>query len=119
METIVLRTPNAPGVDPACAARCPGSGYVYGMGFTIGGTGPMGYVQVTVGAPWIMVWAGDPYCDYFDASGPGQTMTGCLTGLVKGGDYFYVLTKDPNAVARNIEVSFSGTPFTCPADGGV
>jgi len=115
---MVVRTPDAPGTDPACTAACAASGYAYGLGFTFPGIGPVGAVLITVGPPWEIVIGGDPYCDYYDA-GQGSVTQGCVSADWQGGDSFFIMTKDPNAAARNITISFTSTLQVCPPDGGV
>lgn len=117
-QSFVIRTPDAPGQDQRCTSGCPGSGFAYGVGIKVPGTGPAGAITITVGAPWEIVYGGDPYCDYYDA-GQGAVFSGCISGYTQGGDTYYVMTKDPSAPARNITITISAQPVTCPPDGGV
>jgi hypothetical protein len=107
-EYYVVRTPNAPGADPACAQNCSSGSYAYGLGFQLNTNQPNG-VSVTVGSPWVIVQSSTPYCPEADAA----AQTGCV--YIDVYKPVYVLTTDPNAPARNI--TFYASP-TCPADAG-
>jgi hypothetical protein len=111
----VIRTPNAPGVDPACASRCPSGGYVFGVGLDFANGGP--WITIGVGAPWeIVSGSRSPFC----ADSTSQvTTTGCLSFATATNPNVYIMTKDPNAPARNITVLHTSTMQVCPPDGGI
>ena len=116
----IVRTPDRPGVDPACAAACPMGGYVYGLGLEYPGSEMP--IMVTVGPPWELFigFNNTLYCPFFDAGKGGSTpvKTSCLSETFVNDEIIFVMTKDPNAPARDISITF-GQSTTCPADGGV
>jgi hypothetical protein len=104
----IVRTPEAPGVDPHCATQCPGSGYVYGLGFNVDGTNPNSLI-VRVGEPWeIIEYSRTPFCN----DSHGYVKTGCAI-LPDPIGMIFIMTKDPNAPARDISFDLAGTQ-TCP-----
>jgi len=116
-QAFVIRTPDAPGTDPSCVSACPADGYVYGLGLdsTAGGNY---WLQVAVGSPWeIITNSGAPYC----TDSTSKVSTNCVSFATAQvvSPTFYVMTKDPNAPARNIIITSSSTQIPCPADGGI
>ncbi len=115
----VIRTPDAPGTDPSCASACPSGGaYAYGLGFAYADMGAGGTFLVTVAPPWEIVTETVPYCSEYDG-GSAYVTTNCQWGNLYGTTVFYVMTKDPNAPARNITITLSSGSQSCPADGGI
>lgn len=103
-----VRTPNAPGVDPNCAQECPSGGWVYGLGFQVNPI-PDAYT-VKVGPPWEIFVASTmaPFCPM-----PNFAPVSCMTIPSYSSGAIFVMTKDPNAPARNIEFDFANR-LTCP-----
>ncbi len=88
----VLRTPDKPGVDPACPTSCSSGSFAYGMHLRISTLGST--FKITVGAPWaVFDVGGDPFC-------PATTHGQCFTATSSYG--FLVGTTDPNAPTRNV-----------------
>lgn len=120
-QSFVIRTPEAPGTDPNCALDCPGSGYAYGIGIELPGTGVQGGgFQLTVEPPWMIVGFGKPYCDYQvvdDAEAPGAVASHCWWADTVGGYQLFVVTTDPNAPARNIRITSYLSATECPEGG--
>ena len=113
--SFVVRTPERPGTDPACTAACPSDGYVYGLRFDIGLSAT--WLLVEVGPPWEIVWGSStPFCT--DSTSLVST-TGCAAVAKAGSPTVYVMTKDPNAPARNITFIAAFTQPSCPTDGGM
>ncbi len=108
-----IRTPDAPGIDPNCTAQCPSWGFVYGLGFQIPQvTSPNDTfyrVVVRVGPPWQLGSFAQPYCPRVSAN----VHDGCID-LVGGGQSIFVMTKDPNAPARNISLDYGPSAKGCP-----
>ncbi len=124
----VIRTPSGPGTDAACASQCPGSGYVYGLGFVIPDgppyRDPPTAFQVSVDPPWVIItdspsvssghFPTRPYCDVPDA----DVESNCVSFVPGASGSIYVMTKDPAAPARNISFQASpagATPAGCPS----
>jgi hypothetical protein len=96
-----LRTPEAPGIDPNCVTQCPSGGYVYGFGLNTNMPYGFGAYTVKVGAPWEIIQASQvPYCTDAHSFPPRQ----CVWDDNASPDQFYIMTKDPNAPARNIVI---------------
>jgi hypothetical protein len=113
-QACVVRTPNAPGTDPSCASLCPADGYVYGLGFSTSQSS--NWLMVTVGSPWeVVAGSQTPYC----TDSTSKVTTNCASFATAVTSAFYVMTKDPNAPARNITVTPSLTQTPCPPDGGI
>jgi len=103
----VMRTPDKPGTDPACAAStcAPTSALAYGMFIrTVFLAG--NYFKATVAPPWQFYQhtGGDYYCP---AAEWGQCIVAAGTDVLVG-------TRDPSAVPRN--VVFEPVPYgtKCP-----
>ncbi len=112
--SFVIRTPGQPGSDPACATACAADGFVYGFGFTLDPSIPTPF-DITVGAPWeIVLHSQAPYCT--DSNSTLGT-NGCAFSGALYPQTVYVMTKDPNAPARNITFTVVNQPM-CPPDGG-
>jgi hypothetical protein len=95
-----FRTPEAPGALSACTTQCPGSGYVYGLGFQIDTAYP-GAFTVKVGPPWeVIKYSKLPYCT--DAT--SFVVKTCAYLAYPPSGYVFIMTKDPNAPARNVLV---------------
>jgi hypothetical protein len=103
-----IRTPEAPGVDPNCDPLCPGKGYVYGVGFLVSNQNPFpNGTIVKVSPPWVIVYGSSNTsfsCDY--------TVTNCAEFLTGNTGPVYIMTKDPNAPARN--ATFEYLTGKCP-----
>ena len=80
--------------------------------------GAGGTFLVTVASPWEIVTETVPFCSQYDGGGAYVT-TNCQWGYILGTTVFYVMTKDPNAPARNITITLSSGSQACPADGGI
>jgi len=104
----VVRTPEAPGVDPNCATQCPGQGFVYGMGFKVDPSSSGSFVMKV-----------DPRGSWFTAPplpfarGPTTLPGQCIWIANTDTRPVYVLTTDPNAPARNIHLELSNDPHVC------
>jgi hypothetical protein len=106
----IVRTPGSPGVAAKCTSLCPSGGYVYGLGFDFTSLGS--FVKVQVGTPWeIVAHSQTPYCADANAI---VTTTGCAVIGIAVDPFVYVMTKDPNAPARNITFQASSTQPACP-----
>jgi hypothetical protein len=102
-----VRTPNAPGVDPTCAAECPSESWVYGLGFQLTQI-PYAWT-VKVDPPWmIFVAQVGPYC-----ANMAFTPRNCITLQPGTSGTLFVMTTDPNAPARNILFD-SANQASCP-----
>jgi hypothetical protein len=105
-----VRTPNAPGVDPNCQSQCPKDGWVYGIGLQIDTTYKDPFV-VKVGAPWEIIHASEtPYCTDTHNYPPSPC---AYVDPVGNANPIYIMTKDPNAPARNISFIIA-TATSCP-----
>jgi hypothetical protein len=112
VDSFIVRTPDHPGSNATCATRCPGSGFAYGVGVTLDPT-HVTPVQVTVGPPWEIVgYSTTPYCP--DSNSTVAT-TGCLFLNALAGGSIYIMTKDPNAPARNVTFTLAN-PQQCPTN---
>ncbi|HLK39864.1 MAG TPA: hypothetical protein VKU41_24075 [Polyangiaceae bacterium] len=90
-----VRTPPAPGVDPACSAACASGGFVYGVGVQVSGGG----FVVKAPPPWqIIANSQTPFCP--DAH---STTSSCAYFPTNATGTLYLVTHDPNAPARNIQ----------------
>jgi len=88
----ILRTPEKPGVDPACPTSCSAGGLAYGMHLRVSTLGTT--FKLSVGVPWaIYDIGGDPFCP---ATNHGQ----CFTAT--SSYEFLVGTTDANAPVRNV-----------------
>lgn len=106
----LVRTPETPGSDPKCAARCPGGSVVYGMGFDAS-TQQTGWI-IRVGAPWkVIVGSQTPFCADAHAQ-PPATCRG-VPPSYSGAVYF--VTDDPNAPARNVTIEEANGANACPS----
>lgn len=104
-DLTAIRTPNAPGIDSACAKNCPANPWAYGISATYYGIG-VGYT-VKVSPPWYLVsGTTTPFCP--DATSPP---TNCLWFDGTTNPIVYIVTTDPNAPARNV-ISENGP--SCP-----
>jgi hypothetical protein len=97
----VDRTPNAPGIDPRCAADCPTDPWAYGLSVTFLGGGGLPPYTVKVSPPWyLLTGTSTPFCP--TSSSP--PVTNCLAFDATQNEQVYVVTCDPSAPARNITV---------------
>jgi hypothetical protein len=99
LDTDLFRTPNAPGTDPQCLTAC-SQGYVYGFGFRVG----LGFsIIVRVGDPWVIIAHSlQPYCT--DSNSLVLSHCARIDLSPTHAEYVFVMTKDPNAPARNITI---------------
>lgn len=102
-DVYVIRTPAKPGTegdkwrDPACPLE-----KWYAGRIEFGGGGEKNDLRVRVAPPWFLV---DSVC-----SGP-KAGTACIVS----GTYLYVVTTDPNAPSRNVEIEVVPTgTASCP-----
>jgi hypothetical protein len=94
-----IRTPEGPGIDPNCAAQCPAGGYVYGIGVKTNTAYTGSSFIVKVGAPWEIIQGSQvPYCSDTNSLPPRQ----CAWFANLSPTPIYIMTKDPNAPARDI-----------------
>jgi hypothetical protein len=107
----VLRTPDEPGVDPNCEAQCPGQGFAYGLGFKVDAS-RSGALQLKVAPPWFIIVATEtPYCADQHAAPPQQ----CIWISSTDPRPIYIMTKDPQAPARNVYADAQPDPnMACP-----
>lgn len=113
-SVLVVRTPEAPGVDPRCTSLCPSDGYVYGVGLSLS-VEP--WVLVEVAPPWEIITSSQtPYCA--DSLAKVSTVA-CAAVATHVNGNVYVMTRDPAAPARNITLTGYSTQPSCPADGGI
>lgn len=95
----IFRTPDKPGVDPACATDCkPATTVAYGLLFTV----QLPYIKngyrVIVSSPWRIRHPGgvSPFCADLAPT------IGCAYGDSYG--EYLIETTDPNAPARNVTI---------------
>jgi hypothetical protein len=107
-----FRTPDRPGVDPNCDTQCPGGQYVYGLGFQDNKNFGVA-VSIKVDPPWEIIRGKQkPFCEL--AGDPPPTQCAIIPWpLLFGDDHIYVVTKDPNAPARNVLVDYASIQV-CP-----
>jgi hypothetical protein len=102
----VIRTPSTPGTDPVCAANCPSVGWAYAFGVTVNPQSPAQNYKISVAAPWQLLVESTTNC--LDAS--FYQPISCLNFYSSASQTFYVLTKDPNAPARNLTIQQGACP---------
>ena len=103
-----LRTPPAPGVDPACAAACPSGGFVWGVGVQV----LTGDFIVKTPPHWqVIANSQTPFCP--DSH---STTSSCAYFPHNAMGILYLVTDDPNSPARNIEFR-AASSNTCPPEG--
>lgn len=109
----VIRTPSKPGVDPKCAAACPGSGVVFGIGLAQAiSIKPNKGLKVTAPNPWKVVlnppgFPDDRFCTLNLAS------SGCVV-IADNAATVLVLADTPDAPAVNVILEEVPWPATCP-----
>jgi hypothetical protein len=95
----LMRTPDRPGFDPACARRCGTNAPAYAMAAQL--LLPWGTkVRVRVSAPWRIV---DPDSNRQFCSSPRE-WTQCRHITVSGGNIVLVVTDDPSSPSRNVVI---------------
>src|SRR5689334_12988418 len=96
-----MRTPEAPGIDAASAGQCTAARYVYCMVFHVEPHTPDA-ITVKVSAPWeIITYSKTAYCT--DSASVLSTQCASL-GYGSAGAWVFIVTKVPNAPARNVLV---------------
>jgi hypothetical protein len=105
----VLRTPDHPGVDPACPPCAQGAKPAYAMLVRINLPFVNHGLRITVGAPWRVgtYFSSDPFCVL------GAPKSGCRYVSVGSFDLL-VSTDDPNAEARNVMIEDAPSSSPCP-----
>lgn len=112
----VIRTPSKPGANSKCAAQCPGSGLVYGIGVRKADvpTDPTKGLVVKVPKPWAVLRESYKKANSAMFCSALSLATHCLEVQHTSPDLLFV-TDDPNAPAVNItleEVPWPG--IYCP-----
>ncbi len=97
-QSIVVRTPSDPGVDPHCGSDCPAAGWVYGMAMAFASNSNTGY-SVTVSPPWYLITGTtEPFCQLPDGRAPSN----CLWFDGTVGETIYAVTTDPSAPGKDV-----------------
>jgi hypothetical protein len=108
---VLIRTPNAPGSASGCVAQCPSGGLAYAIGFSLTQSYPL---SIRVSAPWMILTSATSSTPYCQDSG-AQPPTSCVTIPNNFSGWFDIVTTDPNAPARNVEVQIiSPDAGACP-----
>jgi hypothetical protein len=112
----LIRTPEHPGIDGACAAACGAGNIAAGIGFTVSPSMRDASFEVTIAVrvspPWMIVGPKSlrPFC-----MDPGTTIRDACALFHPSQGPLFIVTKDPNAPARNVQFDVvpPGTS-TCP-----
>jgi hypothetical protein len=114
VQASVIRTPQAPGMDPNCATQCGPGTLTYGMGFSVPykSSAPQGWVA-RVSPPWqIVTNPTTPFChDGPYVVGPAQCVRVGANGV---NETMFLVTSDPSAPARNVTLTMFNGSNGCP-----